>query len=228
MKAMILAAGRGKRMMPLTADTPKPLLKVAGKPLLQHHIEKLKAAGIKDIVINHCYLGEQIEAFFGDGSKFGVSIQWSAETIALETAGGLRQALPLLGEQPFLSVNGDIWTDISFEKLLSNPHIRSLEQTKSLAHLVLVNNPAQNPGGDFGLREDQVVNIASQKWTYSGVALYNPALIANCEPGVPQGLAPLLRQAADKMQVTGELHQGLWHDIGTPDRLAALDNYLKE
>jgi N-acetyl-alpha-D-muramate 1-phosphate uridylyltransferase len=226
MKAMILAAGRGQRMMPLTENTPKPLLSIAGKPLLQHHIEKLRRAGIVDLVINHCYLGEQIEAYFGDGREFGVHIQWSPEPIALETAGGLKQALSYLGEQPFISVNGDIWTDFDFASLRQGPFLEALEQNRRHAHLVLVDNPRQNPGGDFGLQQHKVVNQALSMWTYSGIALYHPKLIAKCPLGQPMGLAPILRRAIDSKLVSGEIYHGPWHDIGTPKRLAELEQQL--
>lgn len=223
MKAMILAAGRGQRMMPLTAHTPKPMLCIAGKPLLQHHIENLRNAGIRELVINHCYLGEQLVDYFKNGSEFGVTIQWSKETTALETAGGIRNALPLLGDSPFLAVNSDIWCDIPFDKLLNSPHIQSLTQQQTLAHLILVSNPPHNPQGDFGLTGDRVNNQQQSKWTFSGVALYHPQLVADCSRDQPQRLAPLLRATAEKNLVSGEVYSGEWQDIGTPQRLAAIN-----
>jgi len=231
MKAMILAAGRGKRMMPLTAHTPKPLLKVAGKPLLQYHIERLKKAGFDQIVINHCHLGQQIEEYFGDGRRFGVSIQWSPESKALETAGGMRQALDLLDNQPYLAINGDIWTDFPFETLRNSPNIDALGKNQvgknqALAHLILVPNPAQNPDGDFGLVQGKVCNQAKTQWTYSGIAVYNPKLVSNCPLGKPMGAAPLIRSAAEKSLISGEIYQGSWQDIGTPERLAQLEQQL--
>ncbi|TQV74851.1 nucleotidyltransferase family protein [Aliikangiella marina] len=227
MKVMLLAAGRGQRMMPLTANQPKPLLKVAGKPLLQHHIEKLRDAGLTELVINHCYLGEQIEAYFGDGQDFGVSIEYSPETIALETAGGLKNAIDKLGKRAFAVVNGDVWSDYPFEKLTNSPHIEALETNKSLAHLILVNNPPQNLSGDFGLKNSQILNNADKKFTYSGIGLYSPSLIETCETGVPTPLAPLLRAAADKNLITGELYPGKWTDVGTPERLNELNSSLQ-
>lgn len=227
MKVMILAAGRGERMMPLTADTPKPLLKVAGKPLLQHHIERLRDAGLSEIVINHCYLGEQIEAYFGNGSRFDVKITYSPETTALETAGGLRKALAILGDDVFAVVNGDVWCDYPFEKLTNNPHVASLELGKTLAHLILVNNPPQNESGDFGLNANQIVNQADTKFTYSGIGLYNPTLVKHCKVDVPCPLAPILRKASENNQVSGELYLGQWTDVGTPERLSELSRSLK-
>lgn len=222
MKAMILAAGRGERMMPLTATTPKPLLKVAGKPLLQYHIERLRDAGIKEIVINHCYHGEQIETYFGNGEQFGVSILWSRETTALETAGGIYQALPLLGEAPFIIVNADVWTNFTFEKLIASPHIKALKQQKYLAHLLLVTNPVQNPAGDFALADGKIRNQGLPMWTYSGIAVLHPALLAECTLGQIKGLAPLLRNFAKSDQISGELISEAWQDIGTPRRLAEI------
>lgn len=226
MKAMILAAGRGKRMMPLTKHTPKPMLKVSGKPLLEFHVERLAAAGFDDLVINHCYLGKQIEAYFGNGEKFGINIHWSRETEALETAGGIKQALPLLGNEPFVVVNGDIWTDFPFEKLTKGPIISGLQSEQVLAHLILVNNPKQNPQGDFGLIDGLVTNQSSDKKTFSGIAVYSPEIVKNCQQQQIIGLAPLLRNAADTQRVSGEIYVGDWFDIGTPERLAELEKKL--
>lgn len=228
MKAMILAAGRGERMMPLTAHTPKPLLQVAGKSLLQYHIERLSKAGFKELVINHCYLGEQIENFFGNGKSFGVNISWSRETNALETAGGIKQALPLLGDSPFLVVNADIWTDFPFEKLIQSPNIDALQSKQLLAHLVLVDNPIQNPQGDFSLIDNRVSNQSDAKKTFSGIAIYSPEIVMDCHRQQVVGLAPLLRNAADRQQVSGEMYTGNWFDIGTPSRLAELETQLSK
>ncbi|MGX5174973.1 N-acetylmuramate alpha-1-phosphate uridylyltransferase MurU [Aliikangiella sp. IMCC44653] len=227
MKAMILAAGRGQRMMPLTKDTPKPMLAVAGKPLLEHQIIKLAQAGIQDIVINHCYLGEQIENYFGDGSNWGVNITWSRETQALETAGGIKQALAYLGDEAFISINSDIWCDLPLEHLIKHQQTKPLSESSCHAHLVLVKNPAHNLKGDFGLENDLVSNSTqASTWTFSGIALYHPALLSQCPPNQAQSLAPFLRAAADKNMLSGEIYHGMWHDIGTPHRLEELKQQL--
>ncbi|SDT87464.1 N-acetylmuramate alpha-1-phosphate uridylyltransferase MurU [Halopseudomonas salegens] len=217
MKAMLLAAGKGERMRPLTLHTPKPLLLVAGKPLLQWHLEALARSGIRQVVINHAWLGEQIEAHFADGAALGVEIQWSRETEPLETGGGIFQALPLLGDQPFVLVNGDIWTDFDFAGL-------QLPANK-LAHLVLIDNPAHHPQGDFVMRQGAVRNPAAEQTglTYSGIAVIHPALLAGQTPG-RFALAPLLRAAADKGQLSGEYFAGCWIDVGTPERLQQAAN----
>jgi len=212
--AMILAAGRGERMRPLTDHTPKPLLIVHDKPLIVWHIERLKKAGISQLVINHAHLGEQIEHALGDGSAFGVSIAYSPEETALETGGGIAHALSLLGEQPFLVVNGDVWTDIDYEAL-------ALDEGDA-AHLVLVNNPSHNPNGDFALNKDRVAVDGSDKLTFSGVGLYQPHLFTGqSEERFP--LAPLLRNAMSQNTVSGQHHQGIWTDVGTPERLAEIN-----
>lgn len=211
MKAMILAAGKGERMRPLTLHTPKPLLPVAGKPLIEYHIERLVAAGCRELVINHAWLGEQIEQALGDGSRWGVSIQYSAETEPLETGGGIRRALPLLGDEPFILVNGDVWTDYDFSVLP--------RQLDGLAHLVLVNNPEHHPQGDFLLQDDRVLTEGQgQRLTYSGIAVLSPQLLADCEQGAFK-LAPLLRVAMTAGAVSGEHYGGRWLDVGTPERL---------
>lgn len=225
MKAMILCAGRGERMRPLTDTTPKPLLKVAGKPLVQYHIENLARAGIRDIIINHAWLGQQIEQSLGDGSQFGVSLYYSAEASALETAGGIIQALPLLGEAPFVVVNADVWCDYPFQQLL--------DLTPLAAHLVLVANPVHHGQGDFVLQAtadapQPVLAEGDEKLTYSGISVINPALFAGLAAGAnsipaPMPLAPLLREAIAAQQVTGEFYAGEWVDVGTPQRLAELD-----
>lgn len=220
MKAMILCAGRGERMRPLTDITPKPLLPVAGKPLVQYHIEKLAQAGITEIVINHAWLGEQIEESVGDGRRWGVSVHYSAEGEALETAGGIIKALPLLGEEPFVVVNGDVWCDYPFETLLA------LRPEK--AHLVLVKNPEHNPQGDFALAEDGLLSDhGDEKFTFSGVSVMNPPLFFGLDTD-KMALAPLLRQAIGRKQVSGELYQGEWVDVGTPERLAKLDQMVSK
>jgi len=219
MKAMILAAGRGQRLRPLTDTTPKPLLPVAGKSLLSYHLAALHAAGIHDIVINLGHLGDQIKTALGDGAHFGVHITYSLEPAdALETGGGILQALPLLGPAPFIVVNGDIWSDYPFARLPSQPG--------GLAHLVLVDNPAQHPNGDFALAGARVVNEGAPRLTFSGISVLQPALFADCTPGrFP--LAPLLRQAVATGQVSGEYYSGRWRDIGTPERLRQLDAELR-
>jgi N-acetyl-alpha-D-muramate 1-phosphate uridylyltransferase len=219
MRAMILAAGRGNRMRPLTDRTPKPLLQVGGKPLIQYHVERLAAAGVREIAINHAHLGQQIEETLGDGARFGVSIRYSpeGEGLALETGGGIFKALPLLGPEPFLVVNADIWTDCPFADL-------SLAEG-DLAHLVLVENPPQHPQGDFALDGGRVQAEGPPRYTFSGIGVYRPGLFADCVPGAFP-LAPLLRRAMDLGLVGGRLHRGHWYDIGTPERLAALDQWL--
>lgn len=217
MKALILAAGRGKRMKPLTDTIPKPLLTVAGKPLIAYTIESLVASGITDLVINLAYLGEQIESILGNGSQFNAKISYSHEgQNALETAGGIIHALPLLGDKPFLVINADIACDYPFSHLV-NKNIK-------LAHLVLIANPPHHPEGDFGLENNIVKNQAEQKFTFSGIGIYRPELFANIAPGKSK-LAPLLRTTMQENQVSGELHHGFWMDIGTPERLIALEKY---
>jgi MurNAc alpha-1-phosphate uridylyltransferase len=218
MKAMILAAGRGERMRPLTDSRPKPLLPVAGKPLIVHHIERLATAGIRQLVINHAHLGDMIEAELGDGSAWGVEIRYSAEGRALETGGGIFRALPLLGEAPFLVVNGDIWCDIDFSRLQLPAGM--------LAHLVLVPNPAHHPQGDFVLHDRRVLDGDGERLTFSGIGLYHPRLFAGCQPGA-FALAPLLRNAMAEGRVSGVRHSGSWVDVGTPKRLRELDRQLR-
>ncbi|MDP1596964.1 MAG: nucleotidyltransferase family protein [Methylotenera sp.] len=223
MKAMILAAGRGERMRPLTDHTPKPLLKVGGKPLIVWHLERLAQAGFTQVVINHAHLGAQIEANLGDGSQWGLHIQYSPETIALETAGGIANALPLLGSEPFLVVNGDTYTEVDFANVKLTPN--------NLAHLVLVDNPPQHSQGDFVydngvLKNDDTENKVNSKLTFSGVGVYHPYLFASVQRGDPAKLAPLLRQAIAENRASAEHFQGVWHDIGTPERLAKLDKHL--
>lgn len=215
--AMILAAGRGERLRPITDHCPKPLVKLAGKPLIQYHLESLQRAGITRVVINHAWLGEQIVESLSDGSEFGVSIHYSKEQQALETGGGIFQALPLLGDEPFLVINGDIWTDFKPEGL-------ELPEGK-LAHLVMVDNPPQHPEGDFQLDKGILRESEQQKLTYSGIGIYHPALFKGCEPG-RFSVVPLLRQAMQQQKVSGEHYRGHWYDIGTAERLDELHQKL--
>jgi len=222
MRAMILAAGRGERMRPLTDITPKPLLKVAGKMLIEYHLENLARAGIKDVVINHAWLGEQITDTLGDGARYGLSIRYSDEgKTALETAGGIIKALPLLGDDPFVVVNGDIWTDYDF---------RQLPKPACKIHLVLVNNPDHNPKGDFALDENGLLHNQStsqyKSLTYSGIGVFSPEIFTKLTAGV-QPLAPVLREAIAKQHVCGEHYQGQWWDVGTPARLQELDDRIR-
>ena len=219
MRAMILAAGRGERMRPLTDELPKPLLCVGGKPLIVHHIEKLRAAGICELVINHAWLGDKLEAALGDGSRFGVQIFWSAEVEGgLETAGGIRQALPLLGDAPFLVINGDIWLDCDYDGFVRQA------LGNDLAHLWLVDNPPQHPQGDFSLRQGRV--LAQPALTFSGVALYQPQAFAEVPVG-KQPLLPWFRRWIAAEQVSGSHLRAEWRDIGTPERLLLLDQRLR-
>jgi N-acetyl-alpha-D-muramate 1-phosphate uridylyltransferase len=220
MKAMILAAGRGERMRPLTDNTPKPLLKVGGKPLIVWHLERLAKAGFKDIVINHAHLGEQIEHVLGNGAAWGLSIQYSPEKVALETAGGIANALHLLGSEPFLVVNGDTFTDVDFAMLQLKPNM--------LTHLVLINNPPQHPNGDFAIEANMLKNTGKPMLTFSGIGIYHPDLFADIVRGEPAKLAPLLRKAIDNNAATAQYYQGIWHDIGTPQRLQELDESLNK
>jgi len=221
-KAMILAAGRGERMRPLSDKTPKPLLHVGGKPLIVWTLERLRTAGVSEFFINHAHLGNQVEATLGDGARFGVSIQYSSEkqTGALETAGGIANALGLLGNQPFIAAAGDIYCDFDYGHLVRR-HLGDCS-----AHLVLVANPAHNPKGDFALDGSTLLNQGEVRHTFSGIGLYHPGLFAGITPGTRSKLAPLLRQAADAGKASGELHHGIWQDIGTPERLALLDREL--
>ncbi len=219
MKAMILAAGRGERMRPLTDNTPKPLLRVGGAYLIEYHLRALAKAGFETVVINHAHLGEQIEQALGDGSRYGLSIIYSPEGSALETGGGIFRALPLLGDEPFLVVNGDVWTDYPFERLKIQP--------LQLAHLILVDNPPQHTKGDFALQEGRVTETEGERLTFSGIGIYRPELLAGCKPGAFP-LAPILRRAMAAGQVSGERYQGRWFDIGTPERLAQLDELLQQ
>jgi MurNAc alpha-1-phosphate uridylyltransferase len=218
MKTMILAAGRGERMRPLTDTNPKPMLPLAGKPLIGHLIESLSRAGLRDLVINHAHLGERIVEHIGDGSRYGVRVAYSPESDGgLETGGGIFQALSLMTSDPFVVVNGDIWTDYPFAQL--PPAINGL------AHLVLVDNPSQHPQGDFVLSGNQVAEQGGERLTFGGIGVYRRALFSGCRPG-KFPLAPLLRLAMARGAVTGEHYRGRWYDIGTPERLAELDRQL--
>jgi len=214
---MILAAGRGERMKPLTDAKPKPLLEVRGKALIAWLIESLARAGFQEIVINHAHLGRMIETALGDGRRFGVSIRYSPEAEPLETAGGIAQALPLLGAEAFIVVNSDIFCNFDFASLAR----RALG--RNLAHLVLVPNPPHHPHGDFSLRGTEAGAVGEPKWTFSGIGLYRPELFEGIRSGSRGQVAPLLRAAMARKQVTGEIHHGVWHDVGTPERLAALN-----
>lgn len=218
MKVMLLAAGRGERMRPLTDTTPKPLLKAGPRTLIEHHLHALAAAGHRDIVINVAWLGEQIQRLVGDGRRYGVSVQYSEEPYPpLETAGGIVQALPLLGAAPFAVINADIWTDYPFTRLPT--------QIEGQAHLILVDNPEHHRQGDFALANHFVLSEGETRYTYSGMGVYHPRMFASLAPG-RRPLAPLLREAMKQQQVTGEHYPGCWHDIGTPERLAELDAQL--
>lgn len=222
MKTIILAAGRGERMQPLTDTTPKPLLKAGNKRLIEYTIDALVTAGLTDIVINHAHLGAQFPATLGDGSHYGAHIQYSNEgNHRLETAGGIVNALPLLGDAPFLVVNGDVWTDYPFAQLAH----RTLD-TNTLCHLVLVNNPPQHPTGDFALdAEQRILPEGQSKLTYSGIGLYHPKLFQGLK-AEPLPLKPVLMKAITQQQITGEHYQGQWSDIGTVERLTALSEQL--
>ncbi len=219
MKAMILAAGKGERLRPLTLHTPKPLVRAGGVPLIEYHLHALAASGFTEIIINHAWLGQQIEDHLGDGSRFGVSIRYSAEGEPLETGGGIYQALPLLGVEPFVVVNGDIWTEYDFSQLR--------QPLNGLAHLVLVDNPAHHRAGDFALQQGHVSDQGAERLTYSGIAVLHPALFAGCTAGAFK-LAPLLRQAMAAGKVSGEHYSGRWVDVGTHERLAEVEALVQE
>jgi MurNAc alpha-1-phosphate uridylyltransferase len=216
MKAMILAAGRGERLRPLTDQMPKPLIPVRGKPLIEWHLEKLVHAGVRELVINLSWLGAQIRAALGNGQRWNANIHYSEEgPIPLETGGGIFRALPLLGTEPFLLVNGDVFTDLDYPRLVL--------PADAQAHLVLVPNPAHHPQGDFGLLNGQVVDGVEPRYTYSGIGMYHPRLFAGCSDGrFP--LAPLLRKAMSSQQVSGEIFAGLWTDVGSIERLKLLND----
>ena len=225
MKAMILAAGLGNRMRPLTLHTPKPLLEVGEKPLIVWHIEKLQKICVTEIVINTAWLGEKLANALGDGSQFGVKILWSHEGEGLETAGGIINALPLLGDEPFILVNGDVWTTMDFASLLD------VQLGEQQAHLVLVENPPQHLKGDFILSNGLAYTFEQEQLgealTYSGIAVLHPRMFVGLENG-KRPLAPLLKQAMQQQQVSAEKLQGIWVDVGTPERLEQLDQQIKQ
>jgi MurNAc alpha-1-phosphate uridylyltransferase len=220
-KAMILAAGRGERMRPLTDNLPKPLLEVGGSPLIQHHVESLVKAGFKELVINHAHLGYKIEEFLGDGSRFGCHISYSAEGQgrALETGGGIFKVLDQFEGLPFLVINADVWTDMNYADLSISEGVD--------AHLVMVSNPSHNREGDFVLEDHRLSEHGSAKLTFSGVGIYKPRLFEHCQPG-KFPLAPLLKQAMSKGRVSGEKYKGLWIDVGTPERLETINRLLNQ
>jgi MurNAc alpha-1-phosphate uridylyltransferase len=218
---MILAAGLGTRLRPLTLHTPKPLLEVGGKPLIVWHIEALKRAGVTQIVINTAWLGEKLVEALGNGESFGVEIHWSHENEPLETAGGIQKALPLLGSDPFILVNGDVWTRFDFTSLVNK------ELDSDLGYLVMVNNPPQHPNGDFALANKRILQEGADKLTFSGISLLSPKLFESLPSGKAP-LAPILRQAMDSGKVGGECLQDHWVDVGTIERLAELDQQIRD
>jgi MurNAc alpha-1-phosphate uridylyltransferase len=219
MRAMILAAGRGERLRPITDTLPKPLVDVGGKALIEYHLENLAGAGFREVVINQGHLGNELSQALGDGSRWGLHINWSIEPPeALETGGGIFQALPHLGSGPFLVVNGDLWTDYSFTRL------RAVKC--DWAHLVMIPNPAHNPDGDFALEGARIRDVGEPRLTFSGIAVYHPRLFQNCEPG-RFSVVPLLKAAMRDHLVTGEEFRGNWNDIGTPERLQAAQHDCK-
>jgi MurNAc alpha-1-phosphate uridylyltransferase len=222
MKAMLLAAGRGERLRPLTDSVPKALVEAAGKPLIAWHLERLARAGIRDAVVNLSHLGERIVERVGDGGRFGLRVSYSREPERLETAGGIANALPLLGAEPFLLVNADVYCDIDFLAL------KGLQLGARLAHLVLVPNPPHRAKGDFSLRDGLVGSDAAPRYTYAGIALMSPQLLAGVRRGEKAPLAPLLYEAAARGLIGGEVYGGLWQDVGTIERLAELESKLNE
>ena len=218
MRTMILAAGRGERLRPLTDTVPKALIEVRGKPLIAWHLERLAAGGFREIVINVAHLAERIVEALGDGSRWGATIAWSREGHALETAGGIANALPLLGRAPFLVVNADVFCDYPFASLRGKADLEGL-----LGHLVMAPNPAFRPRGDFSLAQGFVGNLAAPRYTYSGIGVFDPRIVDGVRAGDKAPLAPLLRAAAAAARLGGELHTGLWNDVGTPERLAELN-----
>jgi MurNAc alpha-1-phosphate uridylyltransferase len=214
LRAMLLAAGRGERMRPLTDSVPKPLLEIRGKPLIVYQLEKLSRLGVRDVVINLAWLGDRIRLALGDGAQWNLRIQYSEEGDgALETGGGIFKALPLLGAAPFLVVNADVFSDFDFATLHIAPD--------ALAHLLLVSNPPQHPNGDFALQAGLIQEQGSSRWTYSGFGLFRPELFEGCRPG-KFPLLPLLQRAIREQRLHGQSYEGLWNDVGTVERLAAL------
>jgi N-acetyl-alpha-D-muramate 1-phosphate uridylyltransferase len=221
MKAMLLAAGRGERLRPLTDEIPKALVEAGGKPLIGWHLERLAQAGIREAVINVSHLGERIVERLGDGRRYGLRLSYSRERERLETAGGIANALPLLGRETFLLVNADVYCECDFSRLMQ------VKLDERLAHLVLVPNPPHKAKGDFSLRGGMAGDDPSPRYTYAGVALMKPSLIAPVRPGDKAPLAPLLYDAARRGLLGGELYEGLWQDVGTIERLAELEAQLK-
>ncbi len=229
---MILAAGLGNRMRPLTDHTPKPLLCTAGKPLIEYHLENIQRAGIREVIINLAYLGEKIRAYLGDGQQFGLKITYSNEPELLETGGAILHALDLLGEEPFLLVNGDVWCDLEFAQFIQRPFVENKVAANQLGHLLLVPNPEFHPQGDFalasnGLLLDDPEKIYPPRFTFGGISLLKPDLIASY-PDKRQKfpLVEVLRRAISNRQLTGQVHHGHWSDVGTPERLQELNHYL--
>jgi MurNAc alpha-1-phosphate uridylyltransferase len=220
MKAMVLAAGRGERLRPLTDSVPKALVEAGGKPLLAWQLERLAAAGCREAVINVSHLGERIVERIGDGTRYGLRVAYSREPEPLETAGGIAQALPLLGSDSFVLVNADVYCDFDYSRLLGRP------LDGRLAHLVLVPNPAHRQAGDFSLRDGRVGSDPAPRYTYAGIAVMSPRLVATVRPGEKAALAPLLYQAAALGSLSGELFEGAWHDVGTLERLQELEKAL--
>lgn len=221
MKAMVLAAGRGERLRPLTDTLPKPLVEIGGETLLGRHLARLARAGFGQAVVNVSHLAERIVERIGDGSRFGLRVEWSREAEPLETAGGVAQARPLLGAGPFLLVNADVWCEYEFARL------RSFDLGARLTHLVLVPNPPWHPSGDFSLADGRVGNAPSPRYTYAGISVLAPQLVESVAAGAKAQLAPLWRAAAERGRVSGELYDGLWSDVGTSERLAALSAQLE-
>lgn len=238
MKAMILAAGLGNRMRPLTDHTPKPLLYAGGKPLIEYHLENLRCAGIHEVIINLAYLGEKIRAHLGDGKQFNLNITYSSEPEPLETGGAILHALDLLGEEPFLLVNGDVWCDLEIAQFIQQSSIKNKLAENQLGHLLLVPNPEFHPRGDFALasngrllddpeKSDDPEKIAPPRLTFGGISLLKPELIAHYpEKRQKFPLVEVLRRAISNGQLTGKVHQGYWSDVGTPARLKELEDYL--
>lgn len=220
---MLLAAGRGERLRPLTDHLPKCLMQAGGRTLAAWHLLRLHEAGIREVVVNTCWLGAAVEAALGDGAGFGLSIAYSREAQALETAGGIRQALPLLGAEPFLVLNGDVWCDADLAALAG--HAAALGPARA-AHLLLVDNPAEHPLGDFGLAGGRILPDGAPRLTFSGIGAYHPCLFSGIEAGARVPLGPLLRQEAAAGRIGGAHHRGRWTDVGTPQRLAQLQHAL--
>ena len=222
---MILAAGRGERMRPLTDHCPKPLLEVGGRPLIVWHLERLARAGITRVVINHAHLGAVLESALGDGGRWGVRIDWSPEPEALETAGGIANALPLLGTDPFLVINGDVWCDFDPGRAL--PQAARLVREDCDAWCLLAPNPEHHPDGDFGLEDGRLSETAMPRATFTGIAVYRPGFFAGIPPGTRYPLGPMLRSAAREGRALAAHHDGRWIDVGTPKRLEQLDEWLR-